>query len=301
MKVSFVILHYLTIEDTRECINSILSNISYRDYEIILVDNGSTNNSGKVLHAEYDSNPKIHIIDSVNNLGFAKGNNLGFAYAKKILNSDFIIMINNDTIIKQNNFIEKVVEIYDEQKFDILGPDIISLIDNKHQNPYEPVTYNMDERNMKKIIFKYNVFILLNYLSLDQKLKSAFKILRKKNRNIYIDDENYKYEQIGIRLHGSCLLFSPDYIKKYKGLYDNTFLYMEEDILFYIARKEKLKVLYSPVIKILHKEDSSTNALFDKKINKRRFIYKNIRLSAKELLKIVKDEKVYKLNIHEES
>lgn len=43
---------------------------------------------------------------------------------------------------------------------------------------------------------------------------------------------------------------------------------MEEDILFYIAWKERLKVLYSPNIEILHKEDSSTNALFNNKIKK---------------------------------
>ncbi|OME17341.1 hypothetical protein, partial [Paenibacillus odorifer] len=179
-----------------------------------------------------------------------------------------------------------------------LGPDIISTIDNKHQNPYEPFRKsNMNEKSVKNLILKYNIFILLNYLYLDQILKSLFKIVSKKKPSSYNNEENYKYLQSGIRLHGSCLIFSPDYIKKYKGLYDKTFLYMEEDILFYIAWKERLKVLYSPNIEILHKEDSSTNALFNNKIKKRRFIYKNIRISAKELLKILKDDKVYQTNM----
>lgn len=297
MKVAFVILHYMTTEDTVDCVNSILQNISYKDYEIIIVNNGSANDSSMLLHQAYDNNIKVHIIDSNVNLGFAKGNNLGFIYAKKIMDIDFVIMINNDTIINQDNFIEIVIKKYKAHKFDILGPDIISLIDNSHQNPYGIVNYSLNERKLKKVIFKYNIFILFNYLNLDQMMKKTFKIMRKKRNETYSNNESYKYEQSNVRLHGSCLIFSPDYVKKYNGLYDKTFLYMEEDILYYISKKEGLKMIYSPSVKILHKEDSSTNTLFDNKVMKRRFIYKNIRKSAIEFLKIIKDDQIYKMNI----
>lgn len=51
MKFSFVILHYLqkSVEDTIECIESILNNIDYNDYNIVVVDNGSKDRSGEIL------------------------------------------------------------------------------------------------------------------------------------------------------------------------------------------------------------------------------------------------------------
>jgi GT2 family glycosyltransferase len=78
-----------------------------------------------------------------------------------------------------------------------------------------------------------------------------------------------------VPLQGSCLVFSPIYIKVFNGLYDRTFLYAEEDILYYIVRKHKMKTLYSPELKIFHKEDSSTNAQFSRNKDKRKFVYKN--------------------------
>ena len=126
MKFTFVILHYLTTEDTVECIDSIIKNIKYDNYNIIVVDNGSYNNSGEKLKRIYESNKSIKIILNKNNLGFAKGNNLGFNYAKYELNSDFVALINNDTIINQYDFITNIIKSYNKYNFDILGPDIRS-------------------------------------------------------------------------------------------------------------------------------------------------------------------------------
>ena len=65
----------------------------------MIVDNGSSNNSGKLIDSKYKDMSNIHVILLKDNLGFAKGNNIGFQYAKKELNCDFICMLNNDTIL----------------------------------------------------------------------------------------------------------------------------------------------------------------------------------------------------------
>jgi len=57
-KFTFVVLHYITIEDTTECVDSILTNIKYDNYNIIIIDNGSPNDTGKLLADKYDSNSK---------------------------------------------------------------------------------------------------------------------------------------------------------------------------------------------------------------------------------------------------
>ena len=60
-------------------------------------------------------------------------------------------------------------------------------------------------------------------------------------------------------LHGACLIFSPDYIKRFEGLHDETFLYMEEDILKLYADYYGFLMLYSSDLQIYHKEDAATN------------------------------------------
>ena len=125
-KICFVILHYIVIDDTIECIESIFNNIKYENYNIVVVDNKSPNSSGKILKDKYKKNDRVTVILNNENSGFAKGNNIGYKYAKAILKAQFIILINNDTIIKQNDFIDKIINTYEETKFYVLSPNIIS-------------------------------------------------------------------------------------------------------------------------------------------------------------------------------
>lgn len=264
MHISFVILHYVTFNDTVECVDSIINNIDYKDYSIIIVDNGSQNGSGKKLLDKYSEDDRIDILLNEKNLGFAKGNNLGFIYAKNNRKADFIVMINNDTIIEQKDFCNQILKNYDAIKFDIAGPDIISLVDKQCQNPV-PIQFKSISQ-VKNKIRKFYLLLFLNYLGLDtvfQKIKLLIKPNNKEN------------ELTEYQLHGSCLIFAKNYIDKYNGLYDKTFMYCEEDILKYISTRDNLKMKYIKEIKIFHKEDSSTNAKFKKDILKRRFYYKN--------------------------
>jgi len=279
--VFFLILHYQTIEDTRECINSILANIKYENYNIIVVDNGSPNGTGRKLAELYKNNPKVKIIISENNLGFARGNNLGFKYIKNNFNADFIVMINNDTIMQDQDFIKKIIEEYEREPYHILGPKIISLVNQKNQNPMPVAQKNIKE--VKRNIFRLRILLLSNYLRLESFLRKIYETLIKKVENddlIQVND---------YMLHGSCLVFSKDYIKKYDGLYDKTFLYGEEDILYFISKRDNLKMRYFENAFIYHKEDSATNSIVKEENQKRRFIYKHSLKSLKELYKLMKE------------
>ena len=279
--VYFLILHYQTIEDTKECINSILANINYENYNIIVVDNGSPNGTGRKLAELYKNNPKVKIIISKNNLGFARGNNLGFKYIKNNFDSDFIVMINNDTIMQDQNFIQKIIEEYAREPYHILGPKIISLVNQKNMNPV-PVTQKSIEE-VKRNIFRLRILLLSNYLRLEGFLRNIKKILIKKVENDGLNQIN------NYMLHGSCLVFSKDYITKYDGLYDKTFLYGEEDILYFISKRDNLKMRYFENAFIYHKEDSATNSIVKEENQKRRFIYKHSLNSLKELYKLMKE------------
>lgn len=281
-KISFIILHYIVISDTIECINSILDNVGYNEYTIIVVDNASPNATGLELKNLYKNERRVKVVLNNLNLGFAKGNNIGFEIAKKELFSEFIIMINNDTIIKQRNFVDIVISKYYQYGYAIMGPNIISTANNKNQNPY--VTLKYSKKSLLLILIKLNGILFLNYFSLD------YIVLKTRKRKKKLDskssyDSTKEYTNVG--LHGSCLIFSPKYIQRFDGLEDRTFLYVEEDILFYRIITNSLISLYSNEIEIFHKEDSSTNAVHKKKKLSRRFKYKNEIKSIFVLLNLI--------------
>jgi GT2 family glycosyltransferase len=285
--ISFVILHYLTINDTVECINSIKKNVKYKNYSIVIVDNGSKNFTGEKLQDMYKSDDNVVVIINEENLGFAKGNNVGFNYAKIKFKADFIIMINNDTAIYQNNFIEKLLENYEEEKFDVCGPNIMSSIDNKKQNPVKREFYNIDD--VVNRIRKQETLLFLSNFRLDvifQKLYAIISVKKVQYKENIITNPLKKYQ-----LHGACIIFSPSYIQRYDGIYDKTFMYGEEDILNYIVERDSLILMYFDNITIYHKEYSSTNMLLGKGVKKRQFYYRN-RIKSSKLLKNLMEEEL---------
>jgi len=288
-KFVFVILHYQTIDDTTDCVNSITSNVDYTNYEIVIVDNGSPNNSGIILKKLFSEEKNITVILNKENLGFARGNNVGFLFAKENLSAEFIALINNDTIIRQKDFIISIADKYSVDNFHILGPDILSTADGKHQNPREITIQDPDR--LKGLINVYTVLLILNYFLLDKILERVKKSIYKKSFVKQIEHEkiDWEEEKLNVKLHGSALIFSPLYLEIYDGLYPKTFMYSEEAIIFFITKRDNLTSLYYPKVQILHKEDSSTESVYKKGYRKRRFYYKNFIKSGKVFLELMEE------------
>ncbi len=89
--VSVIILNYNGISYVEECMESVL-NQTFRDKEIIVIDNGSSDGSGELLKKMASS--EIIYIENKDNLGFASGNNIGIRRAK----GRFIALLNNDAV-----------------------------------------------------------------------------------------------------------------------------------------------------------------------------------------------------------
>ena len=77
-RISIIVLNWNGKDDTIECIQSLFK-INYSNFDIIIVDNGSTDNSVEIFKKEFTK--KIHIIETKKNLGYAGGNNFGIKYA----------------------------------------------------------------------------------------------------------------------------------------------------------------------------------------------------------------------------
>ena len=83
MKYGFLILHYMDLQVTIDCVKNIIQRFGKNDIEIVIVDNASPNGSGEALQTLFEKNDQVKVLISSENLGFAKGNNLGFDYLKK--------------------------------------------------------------------------------------------------------------------------------------------------------------------------------------------------------------------------
>lgn len=281
MNIVYVILHYMAGQDTVECIESILeaTKESVHKTSIVVVDNGSTNDSYNLIQEKFNNNDKVILLQSKENLGFAKGNNIGFRYAKYDLKADFIVMLNNDTILSQKDFNEVLVRKYEEKQYAVLGPDIVTA-DGCHQNPGSKQSWSLQE--LKKDRLKKRIRLVLTYVGLDASLGNALA----KNKTVY-RKETLQEERENTILHGACMIFSKEYISQFDGLNDETFLYMEEDILKLYADYYGFLMLYTPELTISHKEDAATDMIVKSENKKNRWKYKQLIKSSKVYSKLM--------------
>lgn len=94
MDVSVIIVNYNTKEMTQNCIDSIFQNTKDIEFEVILVDNASTDGSKEF----FEQDNRIKYIYSKENLGFGRANNLGYKEAS----GKYLFLLNSDTLLLNN-------------------------------------------------------------------------------------------------------------------------------------------------------------------------------------------------------
>ena len=117
---SIIILTHNQIEYTKKCIDSIFEHTK-EPFELIVVDNGSTDGTVEYLESEVRSQhpePRIEIIKNKENLGFAAGNNQGIAEAK----GDYILLMNNDIVVTSGWLTRMIVCAERKPQIGIVGP-----------------------------------------------------------------------------------------------------------------------------------------------------------------------------------
>lgn len=115
-KVSIIVLNWNGKEFLKNCLDS-LTNLTYSQIEIIVVDNCSADGSQKFVKKNYKN---VILIENKENYGFAKGNNVGFEAST----GDYILILNNDTIVAPD-FINPLIKDFESNpKVACLQPQI---------------------------------------------------------------------------------------------------------------------------------------------------------------------------------
>lgn len=221
-KVAIIILNWNGKKDTIECLES-LKQVTYPNYEILLVDNGSTDKSVEYFRELY---PEIDIIKNEKNLGFAEGNNVAI---RKVVEREtkYILLLNNDTVVDKN-FLDELIHIAEsDQNIGILGPTIYHYTQrNKIQSAGAKILWNKG----KDSIFKSN--------KLD------------KGGDDKITEVDY--------VSGCALLAKVEVFKKIGYFNKDYFAYWEETDLCIRAHKALYKIIQVPKAKIWHKGGSTS-------------------------------------------
>lgn len=110
LDVSIIIVNYNTRQLTADCIDSIYEHTKDVDFEVILVDNASTDGSIE----QFDKDSRIVFIEAGDNLGFGRANNLGYEHA----NGRYIFLLNSDTLLL-NNAVKIMKDYMDSAENDV--------------------------------------------------------------------------------------------------------------------------------------------------------------------------------------
>lgn len=116
-KVSIIIVTYGNLDLTRLCLDSVLRSTEHPRYEIIVVDNASSDGTPDYLRHIATEHDNVRIILNETNRGFAAANNQGLAAA----DGDVLVLLNNDTVVPRGWLSGLLAHLSDE-KIGLLGP-----------------------------------------------------------------------------------------------------------------------------------------------------------------------------------
>ncbi len=246
--VSIIILNWNRINDTLACLDSVRKQ-TYKNYEIVVVDNGSVDDSKKILKDIDD----IVLVDNPKNRGFTGGHIDGLVAAK----GDFILVLNNDAVIDKN---------YVSNAMDILSSDARIAVVGGRSYRWSDDT-GMSESN------PFYAFQTINRFSMEGIFATT--------------DAGFAHEVNWVS--GSAMVVRRSALEKSGYFYDPMFAYYEESDLFARIQANDYTIVYSPDLKIWHKDGASSSSLFQlTSLFKNRFVFALRNLAPEDFMRFMK-------------
>ena len=237
MDISIVIVSYNVAEYLDRCLESIRKEMR-RQHEIIVVDNGSSDDSLLVVKAKH---PRSIIIQNGQNRGFAAANNQGFQKAS----GKYVFLLNPDTLVLEGS-VDKLADFMDwHPEIGISGP--------RNLNPDGSLQMNCHH-------FPTLTGVLWDYLQFRRYFPRS-RIFGREHMTYWDYDDTREVDWIT----GSSLMIRKEILNELGGLDEGFFMYSEECDLCYRARKAGWMTAFIPEAAIIHFGGQS--ALAEKEFN----------------------------------
>ena len=222
-KLAIVIINWNSFDLTSDTLVS-LSSTSYKNYDIIVVDNFSTDNSAAQLEKDF---PSIILLRSDENKGFTGGNNLGFDYA---INEgyEYVMMLNNDVAVEP----------------DFLEPLVVKLDMDEKIGGVQPLIYFYHDRELIwNAGSRYNDIFGIPYI-LGYYRKDKGQLQRKKQKSIDW-------------ITGCAFMIRTEVLKKVGVLKQDFFIYYEDVDLSFRIKEAGYALAYEASSVVYHKTGMS--------------------------------------------
>lgn len=242
MDVSIIIVNYNTKDLLCQCIDSIYDKTYNLEFEIIVVDNDSTDGSKEYLIRD----KRIRFIDAGGNLGFGKANNMGVTAAK----GKYVFFLNSDTIL-MNNAVKMFYDYCETHKNERLGA-VGCLLENMN----------------REYVHSYGIFPTI--WSIPVNLFSAgIRLMTHKPKKV-VGNNVLGDEQVVDYVTGADMFVSKDTIDKYGAFDSDFFMYYEDTEMQKRWHSQGLwnKIITTP--RIVHLEGCSTKFEKKKKLNEKK-------------------------------
>lgn len=228
MKLSVIIVNYNVTRLLRNCLLSIQKYIKEVAYEVIVIDNASTDDSWRDLIAEF---PAVHFIASEINGGFSKANNQAIQTAK----GEYVLLLNPDTEL-EGFYMKDLLDFSDSQ------PDFGCLGIRMHD-----AEGNFLPESKRSVPDMFNSF---------EKLFTNFK--KNNSKSYYRNDiDENAVAEVEV-MTGAFLLMKKEVYEKVGGLDETYFMYGEDIDLCYTLIKNGYKNYYYGKASLLHHKGEST-------------------------------------------
>jgi GT2 family glycosyltransferase len=218
--VSIITVNYNHADVTCQMLES-LFRITYPNYEVIVIDNGSPEDNPKIIKDRF---PEIQFIETGENLGFAGANNLGICMSK----GKYILLINNDTVVT-SEFLEPLVDKMESDTG-------IGAVSPKIRYYYLPDT------------IQYAGMTHIN----------SYTVRSRAYGHMEKDTGQHDSDRISAYAHGAAMMVSQEVVKKIGLMSMAFFLYYEELDWGFRMRKAGYKIYYVHNSLIYHLESVAT-------------------------------------------
>ena len=237
--IAAVVLNYKTWRDAVNCVSDLKSQ-DHENKHIVVVDNGSGNDSAEELKKLYAEDPMVTVLVSEKNLGFARGNNIGIRYAHEKLGYDTVFVVNSDVRIENGLFAAAASHPIDG--VGAISPTV--LLPEGEPQPYSVSCEEIGRHSRRSI----RNLIKANIAALPPVIPIYEQRAQKRRRRAGAEESGYTARKW--ILQGCAYFLTPEFFRHYRGLYPRTFLYWEEIDLLLMLKKAGLgsAVIKTPAV-----------------------------------------------------